>query len=123
MVAHFLVDMRLVWWLYRVLARTALSPQETKAFYLPLNTREERMRLIEELMADHPGHWGRFAAYVMWSSQHYPDERAYQYYREIRDAVPDLVPTLPRFALGCLGNLLYKMTVGPCYALVQELTS
>ena len=105
--------MRLTWGLYRALARTVFSVRDLSVldtYHVDMSTPTARLFLIEEIMEGHPRHWGRFATYVVWLTHHYPPERTYAYYLEMLQYVPDLIPSLPSFALRCLLNKLCKMT-------------
>ena len=108
--------MSLTWWMYRVLARLVLPDQDLLVLYTyqaDMSTPAERLFLIEEIMEGHPKHCGRFATYVVWLNLHYPLEQTYQYYLELKQHVPELIPSLLSFALRCLLSKLCKLTTTP----------
>ena len=108
--------MRLTWWMYRVLARLVLPDQDLSVVYTyqtDMSTTVNRLLFCRLLMEGHPKHWGRFATYVRWLNLHYPPEQTYQYYLEMLQHVPELIPSLPYFALRCLLSKLCKMTTTP----------
>ena len=53
-------------------------------------------------MGDQPRHRGRFAAYVFWLIQQYDEQQTYRHYEEIKQVMPNLIPSLPVFVYHCL---------------------
>ena len=108
--------MSLTWWMYRVLARLVLPDQDLSVVYTytaDMSAADNRLMLCRLLMKDHPRHWGRFATYVRWLNLHYPPEQTYLFYLEMQQNVPELIPSLPYFALRCLLSKLCKLTTTP----------
>ena len=74
------------WLLYRAFARLVYHPRDSALFtamrdYVDLRTLDERLHMMDEIMGDQPGHWGRFAMWIVWTSGWYPDRQAYQYFQ------------------------------------------
>ena len=101
--------MKVCWWIFRALACTALAAKR-RSFPTSLGTWDERL-LFRQVMGDQPRHWGRFAAYVSWLVQQYDAAEAYRHYEEIKQAMPDLIPSLLVFVYHCLWYIVLNCGV------------
>ena len=95
------------WLLYRAFARLVYHPRDSALFtamrdYVDLRTLDERLHMMDEIMGDQPGHWGRFAMWIVWTSGWYPDRQAYQYFQEIQEHMPECIPSLKSFICHCV---------------------
>ena len=95
------------WWVYRHCARLVYNPRDRAFFtamraYVYVKTLEERLQMMHEIMADQPGHWGRFAMWVVWITTWYSDRESYPYFQEIQEHMPECIPPLAPFILRCV---------------------
>ena len=102
--------MKLGWWIVLALACTALAPQR-RSFPTRLGPWDERL-FFRQVMGNQPRHWGHFAAYVVWLVLQYEAADAYRHYEEMKQTIPDLIPSLPVFVYHCLWYIV--LNCGGC---------
>ena len=102
--------MRECWWIYHSLACRVMGVQHYPPETL---TRWEERQLFRQVMQDKPRHWGRFVAYVDRLDQQYSPDQAYEYFRNIQEDMPQLVPTPWTFVLQCLVYLVTRACCQP----------
>ena len=104
-----ILTMKVDWWIVRALACRALASQR-RSFPTRLRELWDEQVLFRHVMGNQPGHWGRFAAYVVWLVQEYEPDDAYRHYEEIKHTRPDLIPSWPVFVGYCLGYIVLNCT-------------